>query len=181
MSDGSAGSTGIPELMARARSFGVEMVEGHGAKSTEPAKVRVFDTGATRNLDASKHDYEAFLSPLAVRRFGEYMHANRVQADGTLRAGDNWMRGIPRDSYMKSLWRHVIDAWSLHRGYSADETMEQALCAIIFNAQGYLHELLKAKLSRSALSEALKSQPEQTPESAGAALLERSLNEQDEE
>jgi hypothetical protein len=107
------------------------------------APIRQFETGATRNVDATKPDFEGFLSPLALRRYGEYMHRNRVQADGTVRASDNWQKGIPLDSYAKSGFRHFMAFWSLHRGFDADESLEDALCALIFNAQGYLHEVLK--------------------------------------
>ena len=107
--------------------------------------VREFDTGATRNVDASKFDYDGFLSPLALERFAEYMHANRTQADGTFRDSDNWQKGIPFDSYMKSMWRHFFDVWKWHRGLPAGEDIETALCALMFNVQGYLHEHLKRK------------------------------------
>src|SRR5580698_7792736 len=65
------------------------------------AEFRTFETGATRNLDASKYDYEGFLSPLVMERFGQYMHKHRVQADGSLRDSDNWQKGIPLQAYMK--------------------------------------------------------------------------------
>src|SRR5687768_4320669 len=35
--------------------------------------MREFETGATRNLDNGKLDYEGFLSPLVMERFAEYM------------------------------------------------------------------------------------------------------------
>jgi len=114
-------------------------------------EIREFETGATRDTDKNKPDYEGFFSPLTVRRFGEYMNECRKQSNGELRDSDNWQKGIPKDEYMKSGWRHHVDLWTLHRGFScADEKgepvdIEKALCAIIFNAQGYLHELLKAK------------------------------------
>lgn len=109
------------------------------------AQHRTFDSGATRNLDRNKLDYEAFLCPLVLRRYAQYMHANRLLPDGTLRAGDNWQQGIPIESYMKSLTRHHIEAWMAHRGYPADD-IQTSLCALIFNASGYLHELLKDSL-----------------------------------
>lgn len=107
--------------------------------------MRDFDTGATRNDDSAEPDYEGFLSPLVIHRFGEYMNAHRTQADGRLRDSDNWQRGIPRSSYIKSLWRHFLDLWLHHRGAPAlaREELEEALCAILFNASGYLHEVLK--------------------------------------
>ena len=70
------------------------------------------------------------------------MHRHRLQSDGQLRASDNWQKGIPREQYMKSLWRHMMAAWSAHRGLAAGEDVEEALCAMLFNVQGYLHEHL---------------------------------------
>jgi hypothetical protein len=71
------------------------------------------------------------------------MHKHRIQSDGSLRASDNWQKGIPLDAYMKSQWRHHMDWWSLHRAGGSQEDLEEAICAVLFNAQGYLHELLK--------------------------------------
>jgi hypothetical protein len=110
--------------------------------------VRQFTTGATRDVDTGKLDYEGFISPLVLKRFAEFMHKNRFQKDGSLRASDNWQKGIPLDAYMKSETRHFMDLWLHHRGYpdqAVDKDIEEVLCAIIFNAQGYLHELLKVE------------------------------------
>ena len=116
------------------------------------ARIREFETGATRNTDDHKPDFDGFLSPLSIQRYGEYMHKHRIQADGTLRASDNWQKGIPTDAYRSSLLRHTIQAWTLGRGYATVDydngkpvSLEDALCAIIFNAQGWLHELLEAQ------------------------------------
>ena len=113
-------------------------------------EMRTFETGATRDADVTKFDYEGFLSPFALERFGRYMHENRVQKDGNIRDSDNWQKGIPLDAYMKSLLRHVFELWAAHRNQSAGivsgefvvADRQQALCAILFNAQGYLHELV---------------------------------------
>lgn len=115
----------------------------------ETAKaMRQFDTGATRNTDEEQLDYEGFLSPLSLRRFAEYMHAHRFQADGTVRDSDNWQKGIPRESYRKSLLRHTMDVWLDGREFDSREDVENALCGVIFNAQGLLHELVKARLAK---------------------------------
>lgn len=111
----------------------------------DKAIMRDFDTGATRSSDAGKHDFEGYLSPLVIERFAEYMTQHRVQADGTTRASDNWQKGMPLDVYMKSGWRHFFDWWKAHRGHHIEYGIEETLCALIFNAQGYLHEVLKAK------------------------------------
>ena len=108
-------------------------------------KVRKFTTGATRDTDEGKYDYEGFLCPLVLRRFGEYMNKHRKQSDGSLRDSDNWQKGIPKEAYIKSCWRHFHDWWMEHRGYASREGLEDALCAILFNVMGYLHEILKAK------------------------------------
>lgn len=109
------------------------------------AGVRHFPTGANRNPDADKLDYEGFLSPLVIERFAEYMHKHRSIADGTLRDADNWQKGMPKDAYMKSGWRHFFDWWKEHRGLTSREGLEDALCGLLFNVQGYLHETLKSR------------------------------------
>ncbi len=114
-------------------------------------KVRKFETGATRDTDENKLDYEAFFSPLVLERRAEFMHKNRIQPDGDLRDGDNWQKGIPKEQYAKSEWRHHHQFWKLHRGYpTVDERgnvveLEDAICALMFNLEGYLHEILKEK------------------------------------
>jgi hypothetical protein len=112
--------------------------------------MRTFDSKATRNSDTNKFDYEGFLSPTVLLEFGKYMHTHRKQADGNLRDSDNWQKGIPIPVYMKSLLRHVIGVWTIHRGgvYIDEDTgkpmtLTSALCAVMFNAMGYLFEILK--------------------------------------
>lgn len=131
-------------------------------------RIRKFESGATRDSDTEKLDYEGFLSPLVLYRFAQYMNAHRKQSNGELRLSDNWQKGIPKNEYMKSLWRHEMDVWAIHRGYKVYRekvgngevthivpknqinkcpgwipvTLEEALCGIIFNSSGYLHELM---------------------------------------
>lgn len=108
--------------------------------------IRKFETGATRDTAKNKLDYEGFLSPLVLQRFAEYMDQHRIQSDGTLRDSDNWQKGIPLAEYMKSGFRHFIDWWLENRQYPSREGLENALCGVMFNAMGYLHEILKDKL-----------------------------------
>ena len=105
---------------------------------------REFPTGANRSDASNKLDYEGYLSPLVIQRFGRYMYEHQYAG---ARTSDNWQKGIPVTEYLKSLLRHVLDLWLWHRGYGqlATETKEEALCAILFNTQGYLYELLKEK------------------------------------
>lgn len=119
------------------------------AVPSEP--IRRFPTGATRDTDVNKLDFEGFFSPLVLERYGAYMHAHRKQSNGSTRESDNWQKGIPKEAYMKSGWRHFLDWWKEHRGfrsfsgYHTHYGIEDALCALIFNAMGYLHEILKER------------------------------------
>jgi hypothetical protein len=103
--------------------------------------VRTFATGANRDIDNGKLDYEGFFSPTVMRRFAEYMHRNRFLRDGSMRDSDNWQKGIPLQVYMKSMMRHFMTCWLDHRqgGYA----QEEELCALMFNVMGYLHQRLK--------------------------------------
>ena len=112
--------------------------------------VRSFQTGATRSSDAGRYDPEGFLSPLAVEEYCMYMQRNQKQPDGSIRSSDNWQRGIPLDAYMKGMLRHTLHLWCRHRGHPVQDPKAAAdkvedLCALLFNVQGMLHELLKAK------------------------------------
>ncbi len=103
---------------------------------------RYFSTGATRDTDVGKLDFEGFLSPPVLERFAEYMNKHRMQTDGTLRDSDNWQKGIPIPQYMKSLWRHFFAVW---KGYRNGEVNEDDICGVLFNTMGMLHEILKLK------------------------------------
>lgn len=115
--------------------------------------LRTFETGATRDADDTKNDYEGFESPIVDQAFGDYMTTHRVQSDGSIRDSDNWQKGIPKSAYMKSLCRHVLTARLLHRGFPVRQekvggklvtpTMIDTLCAIRFNVNGLMFELLK--------------------------------------
>ena len=103
---------------------------------------RTFATGATRDTDVGKLDYEGFLSPRVLKRYAEYMHSCRKLSDGMLRASDNWQAGIPQNVYMKSMFRHFMSVWTRHRSEKMDEA-EEELCALLFNTMGYLHVVLE--------------------------------------
>ena len=113
-------------------------------------RVRHFDTGATRSADSGRYDPEGYLSPIALERFAFYMQKHQVQPDGSIRASDNWQNGIPLDAYMKGIWRHFLHLWMRYRGWKVQDKMagadmEEDLCAMLFNVQGMLHELVKEK------------------------------------
>jgi hypothetical protein len=121
--------------------------------------MRTFETGATRDDDKEKIDYEGFLSPLALEVFGKYMHKHRKQADGSLRSSDNWQKGIPVEQYMKSAWRHFFAVW---RGHRAGKIDLDDLCALLFNVQGLLHE--KVKQEKQGSDEIIELPPGVKPE-----------------
>jgi len=116
--------------------------------------IQVFESGAIRNSDEHKYDFEGFLSPLVLERYGEYMHSHRKQRDGSLRDADNWQKGIPQEKYRKSLVRHLFDLWRAWRGdgtvidKDTGKTMDinELCCSVMFNVMGFLHERLKTNL-----------------------------------
>lgn len=111
--------------------------------------VRVFSSGATRSPLGNKPQYEGYLNPLVIKRFGEYMLKHQIQANGERRAADNWQQGggIPKESLMDSGWRHFQDVWLHHRGYEkeAAEPLEEALCGLLFNTMAYLKHVLEER------------------------------------
>ena len=108
-------------------------------------QVRKFETGASRDVDTNKLDYEAFFSPEVLERRAQFMHEHRFLPDGSMRPGDNWKKGIPREAYMKSLARHYMDVWKEYKGIKTAEGVEEAICAAMFNLEGMLYEILKGK------------------------------------
>lgn len=105
--------------------------------------LRTFSTGATRDTDIGKLDYEGFLSPEVLERYAQYMHKHRKQADGTMRASDNWQLGLPTRECMKSLMRHVIDFWGIYRIGDCATIDQDLACAILFNVMAILFNELK--------------------------------------
>ena len=115
----------------------------------EKSQIRKFDTGASRDSDEGKYDYEAFLSPLVIESYAKYMHKNRKMADGSLREGDNWQAGFGDKHYdvcMKSGFRHFIDLWMEHRKLKSREGIDNAICGILFNVMAYYHKLLEDRM-----------------------------------
>lgn len=104
--------------------------------------MRKFETGATRDVDVNKIPFKAFLSPFAMEQFGLYMNRHREQADGSMRAPDNWKLGIPIPVYEDSLLRHAHEFHKQIEMGDVNAAMEAA-CAIMFNVQGWMHEHCK--------------------------------------
>ncbi|KKL06730.1 hypothetical protein LCGC14_2593110 [marine sediment metagenome] len=109
--------------------------------------MRQFNTGATRDVVEGKLSYVKGLSPISLRRYMQYLDSSRVQVGGNTRGFDNWKKGIDEDVYLDSMFRHVMDVWLLFDGYNTNDNhgevdLETALCGVIFNAMGFLHEVL---------------------------------------
>lgn len=115
----------------------------------DSGQLRTYSTGATRDTSEGKHEPWGFTSALVEQRFCQYMHKHRKQSDGNLRASDNWKNGIRIEDYYDSLSRHVQDLRLILEGYpklAREDDAEEALCAIAFNVQGMLHEMIKQRL-----------------------------------
>ena len=115
-------------------------------------EMRQFPTGATRNLSTAKVNPAKCLSPLVIQRYAEYMRDMRRQSDGTLRADDNWKKGMTLESFMESGQRHNLHWWMIDSGvpYESEDDghlidVEESCCALLFNVMGYLHETIKAR------------------------------------
>ena len=114
--------------------------------------VRTFDTGATRDSEQGKYDYEGFLSPLVLHAFAAYMHEHRKMPDGSMRDADNWQQGFGRPVIMKSLVRHLMDLWLLHDGFAVPRpetgevpTWDDALGGLMFNVMAYWFDVLTTR------------------------------------
>ena len=113
---------------------------------------RVFETGADCSSDAGKPHPSRAWSPLVIAKFAEYMRRHNCDAQPKPRREDQWQLGFPQDSFIESAWRHLEAVWAIHQGYEWRDDrgnlvdLEEALCGVIFNVQGYLHQLLFDKL-----------------------------------
>ena len=76
------------------------------------------------------------------------MLEHTIDSAGGTRESDNWQKGFPLRVYVKSLLRHSLALWRINRGFMdlGSKFLEDTLCAIIFNAQGYLHVHLKNRI-----------------------------------
>lgn len=109
---------------------------------------REFDSGASRNSDEGKLEYNGFNSSVVDLAYAKYMHKHRFLEDGTMRESDNWKKGIPVPEIQKSLGRHYMDYRLICDGYNVIENGEthdliDALMGLRFNVNAHLHELLK--------------------------------------
>lgn len=114
-------------------------------------EIRRFDTGASRDTDKDKIDFEGHISPLVLIKFGEYMHKHRFLPNGDFRDSDDWQQLFGtfeehKDVCMESGFRHFLDWWTEHRGYSSRDGIDEALCGLMFNIMAYYHPILVERL-----------------------------------
>jgi hypothetical protein len=115
---------------------------------TDDGVMNNFDTGATRDTSEGKLVFDKFFSHPVLVQYAKYMNMNRLQSDGQLRDGDNWQKGIPQEKYMESTYRHFMDFWAYHRETEYRDRQQDvegigAICGLLFNVMGWLHEWLK--------------------------------------
>lgn len=106
-------------------------------------KITKFKTGAIRDTQEGKLDFIECLSYTALNRYILYM-TGKKQKYGS----GNFKKGIPVESYEKSLMRH-IDKYMRNKFENGnDEKDQDHLSAMVFNIFGILHEEEMAKLKK---------------------------------
>lgn len=104
-----------------------------------------FKTGAVRDTQEGKPNFYECMSPLAYWRYGLYMSKASAKY-----GEDNWTKGIPIESYIKSLERHLVKLKAeLKYGITMEEGVDHA-AAIMFNIMGLLHEQDKKKYDKNS-------------------------------
>lgn len=116
------------------------MMEGLGKKSQPPEQKderekRQFNTGAVRDVELGKEDFTEGISWLALKRFAQYMDSKAVRY-----GRGNWRKGIPPESYVKSLARH-LQKFLVEWEDGICEEHDDHLSAMVFNLFGIMHEL----------------------------------------
>lgn len=96
---------------------------------------RKFDTGAVRDAETGKEDFTEGVSWLALKRFAQYMDSKAVRY-----GRGNWRKGIPPESYIKSLARH-LQKFLVEWEDGICEEHDDHLSAMVFNLFGIMHEL----------------------------------------
>jgi hypothetical protein len=142
-----SGTSGNTAVSYKSSGTSGNTAVGHksSGNTTTAKATREFQTGASRDTEEGKLDFEGFLSPTVIEAYAEYMNENRTMKDGSTRDSDNWQKGMPLEVYMKSMWRHFLDVWKGHRELKTPEDQITNLCALLFNVNGMLHEKLKEK------------------------------------
>ncbi len=105
-------------------------------------KVKKFKSGAIRE-DKSTKSRPDLISPYFQERLA-YVLAKGAKLYGAR----NWEIGIPNESFLQSLERHLLAyKQSINKGYTAHNKQEDHLGQAAFNLMGLIHneEILKLK------------------------------------
>lgn len=100
-----------------------------------------FPTGAKRDSEG-KEDFIETMSFLAERRYAQYM-TSKAKTYGP----GNWRKGIPIESYERSLRRHINKYLANKYDNANIEPDEDHLSAALFNLLGIIHEEERIKLN----------------------------------
>ena len=102
----------------------------------EKKDITTFKSGAIRDSQEGKADFTETISWTAFRKYGEYMTEKKIKY-----GSGNFKKGIPIDSYEKSLIRHVQRYMENKYEEGNVEVEQDHISGMIFNAFGILHEL----------------------------------------
>lgn len=101
-----------------------------------------FNTGAIRDTQEGKLDFVETLSWTALNRYIQYMTSKKVKY-----GSGNFKKGIPIDSYERSLIRH-LDKYMRNKFENGNDELDQDhLAAMVFNIFGIMHEEEQIKLT----------------------------------
>lgn len=100
-----------------------------------------FNTGAIRDSQEGKPDFIETISFTAHNRYARYMTGKKQKY-----GAGNFKKGIPIESYERSLLRHIDKYFRNKYENGQDEPLEDHLAAIRFNVDGIMHEEEQAKL-----------------------------------
>jgi len=98
-------------------------------------KITTFKSGAIRDTQEGKLDFVETLSFTALHRYIAYMTGKKKKY-----GSGNFKKGIPIESYEKSLMRHIDKYFRNKYEGGDDEKGEDHLAAIVFNTLGIMHE-----------------------------------------
>lgn len=101
----------------------------------EIMKVTKFLTGAIRDTQEGKLDFVETVSFTALHRYVTYMTGKKKKY-----GSGNFKKGIPIESYEKSLLRHIDKYFRNKYEEGTDELDQDHLSAIVFNVFGIMHE-----------------------------------------
>jgi len=121
-----------------------------GDEVRHSSELRNFDTGAIRDNDDSKINYQGALSPLVLEAYGAYIQKHSLLPDGTRRNNKNWQNLFGtheehRQVCIESAWRHFIDLLMEHDGYDSRDGLDEAIGGLMFNIQAYWFSVLKER------------------------------------